>query len=81
MTVEEEEIYAEILEEERREEEEMERLITCSRCGKRDLFEIEERYSFNVFAGRLCEACCYTYRDHCGLDQPQGDPADLEEEY
>jgi len=81
MTVEEEEIYAEILEEERREEEEMERLITCSRCGERDLFEIEERYSFNVYAGRLCEACCYTYRDHCGLDQPQGDPADLEEEY
>jgi len=81
MTVEEEEIHAEILEEERREEEEMERLITCSRCGKRDLFEIEERYSINVYAGRLCEACCYTYRDHCGLDQPQGDPADLEEEY
>ncbi len=59
----------------------MDRLVTCSRCGKRDLLEVEERYSFNVYAGRLCEPCCYTYRDHCGLDQPQGNPADLEEEY
>lgn len=52
---------------------------TCARCGATK--DVAERYSFNVYAGRLCEACCYTYRDHCGLDQPQGNPAELEEEY
>ena len=36
----------------------------CSRChNKSD--DIQERYSFGVYAGVFCEECCYSYRDHC----------------
>lgn len=51
----------------------------CSRCGQAKN-DVEERYSFGVYAGRLCVQCCVGYRDRCGLDQPQGDPRVLEAE-
>ena len=51
---------------------------TCGRCGMVG-DSVEERYSYGVYAGRLCPACCSSYRDNCGLDQPQGNPADLDE--
>jgi hypothetical protein len=52
----------------------------CTRCGV-DRPDVRERISFGVYAGRICEECCYDFRDHCGLDQPQGDFRDLDEEY
>ena len=60
--------------------EEIERLDTCTHCGEHKPGEVEERYSFGIYAGRLCNKCCFTYRDHCGIDQPQGDQADLDEQ-
>jgi len=58
----------------------------CTGCGEeRD--DVEERYSFGVYAGKLCLPCCSKYRDNCGEEREdgsgggQGDPADLEEEY
>ena len=51
---------------------------TCTSCGEeRD--DVERRYSFGFYAGRLCEDCCRHYRDHCGIDQPQGAVEDLHE--
>jgi len=51
----------------------------CTRCGYEDS-TVEERWSFGVYAGRLCDGCARTYRDHCGLDgYGQGDPRDLDE--
>lgn len=41
--------------------------------------DVTQRYSFGVYAGKLCTECCYTYRDACGLEGGQGDPADLDE--
>ena len=52
----------------------------CRECREQD-DTVTERYSFGVYAGRLCESCCSTYRDNCGLDRPQGDYADLDEPY
>ena len=50
----------------------------CFGCAQeRD--DVEERYSFGVYAGKLCVPCCMKYRDHCGIDQDQGLPSDLEE--
>lgn len=54
--------------------------MRCTSCGK-EKNSTEERYSFGVYAGRLCTDCCYGYRDHCGIDQNQGNPADLDEPY
>ena len=51
----------------------------CSRCHSTKY--VEERYSFGVYAGVLCIDCCTMYRDHCGVDQPQGSPNDLDEPY
>lgn len=48
----------------------------CTRCGEPGA---EPRYSFGIYAGRLCAECCKSYRDHCGLDQAQGDPTTLDE--
>jgi len=48
----------------------------CRRCGSTK--QVEERYSFGVYAGRLCKRCCYGYSDHCGIDQRQGTPAEYE---
>lgn len=45
----------------------------CTHCGQTKPREVEERYSHGLYVGRLCEECCYKYRDHCGLDRPQGD--------
>lgn len=60
----------------------------CTRCGHEgDADEVEPRWSFGIYAGRLCISCCSTYRDNCGMEREdgsgggQGDPADLEEEY
>lgn len=54
--------------------------MRCTSCG-RERNDVEERYSFGIYAGRLCEDCCYKYRDHCGIDQPQGNPyTDLDEQ-
>ncbi len=40
----------------------------CTRCGMARN-DVEERYSFGVYAGKLCISCCAGYRDNCGLDQ------------
>jgi hypothetical protein len=50
----------------------------CPSC--REPGDVEERYSFGIYAGRFCLKCCGRYRDNCGEDQPQGDPAILEAE-
>ena len=42
--------------------------------------DVDEQYSFGVYAGILCGDCARTkYRDGCGLGQPMGNPADLDE--
>jgi hypothetical protein len=51
----------------------------CTRCGREA--RTEERYSYGVYAGRLCLECCRSYRDNCGVGQPQGSPNDLDEPY
>jgi hypothetical protein len=45
----------------------------CTGCGIISP-TVEPRYSFGIYAGRLCEKCCFKYRDHCGVDMEQGDP-------
>lgn len=52
---------------------------TCRFCGRVGE-DVEERWSFGVPAGRLCLKCCRGYRDGCGVDQEQGNPADLDEQ-
>lgn len=51
---------------------------TCGSCGEEG--DIRRRYSFGIYAGMLCLKCCKTYRDHCGIDQPQGRQSDLDEQ-
>ncbi len=52
--------------------------MICTCCGEeRD--DVDRRFSFGCYAGRLCDDCCMTYRDHCGLDQRQGRVDDLYE--
>lgn len=51
---------------------------TCTRCGE-ERSDVERRWSFGFYAGRLCEKCCMTYRDHCGLNGSQGRVEDLYE--
>jgi hypothetical protein len=50
----------------------------CTKCGEESR-DVEERWSFGYYAGRLCRECCYSYRDHCGIDQEMGLPSDLDE--
>lgn len=58
----------------------MSKTAACPRCKDQvPVGSISERYSFTVYAGKFCENCCLGYRDHCGLDQPQGNPDDLDE--
>lgn len=52
--------------------------LTCTSCGSTK--DVESRYSYGIYAGRLCRECCYGYRDHCGIDQEQGNPYTLEEQ-
>jgi hypothetical protein len=51
----------------------------CPRCmEKKD--DIEEQYSFGVYAGVMCMECArYGYRDQCGHGRPQGTREDYEE--
>ncbi len=51
----------------------------CPKCErKRD--DIDERYSFGYYAGVMCEACArHGFRDGCGLDQPMGNPQELDD--
>ena len=53
----------------------------CAGCDKEK--HLVELYSFGVYAGRRCPACSWKFaqgfRDHCGLDQPQGTQADIDE--
>jgi len=50
---------------------------TCTKCADHKPGEVRERYSFGIYAGRLCKDCCKCYNDHCGLDRPQGSPNEL----
>ena len=51
----------------------------CPSCHKRKR-DIDEQYSFGVYAGVMCGDCARTkYVDGCGLDQPMGKAADLDE--
>ena len=55
------------------------RLEFCTHCHDYKPGKVKERYSYGVYAGRLCESCCKGYRDNCGLDGNQGDPRDIDE--
>jgi len=60
-------------------QQEIERLTTCGGCGKTS-DDVEERYSFGIYAGRYCVPCCSTFADHCGVhDGRQGDVTTLHE--
>lgn len=50
----------------------------CTSCGERKPGEVEERFSFGVYAGWFCIQCCYKYSDHCGIDQRQGTAEEYE---
>ena len=54
--------------------------MKCNTCQK-ERNDIEKRYSYGVYAGTFCTDCCYRFQDHCGIDQPQGSPNDLDEPY
>ena len=54
--------------------------MKCNKCHE-PRTDIRERYSFGVYAGTFCTDCCYGYRDHCCIDQAQGSPNDLDEQY
>lgn len=61
----------------------------CSRC-RQPKDDVLERYSFGIYAGKMCDDCAYRgYRDHCGLvrnpdgtysEGRQGDPNTLDEQ-
>ena len=53
--------------------------VTCPRCKQPG--NVCVRYSFGVYAGKMCEPCARKgYRDQCGLGpNGQGDPNDLDE--
>jgi hypothetical protein len=46
---------------------------TCRKCGEVKA-TVDRRYSFGIFAGRMCNECAMTYKDHCGIDMPEGNP-------
>ena len=50
----------------------------CTKCGE-ESSTVERRWSFGYYAGRLCRECCFSYSDHCGIDQEMGSPFDLDE--
>lgn len=54
----------------------------CTSCGAEDTpdNDVDLRYSYGIYAGRLCRKCCFNYNDHCGIDQEQGNPYDLDEQ-
>ena len=53
----------------------------CPSCDERKA-DIDEQYSFGVYAGVMCTACaCRKFSDQCGHGMPQGNPADLDEPY
>jgi len=51
----------------------------CTKCGSTK--NVDARYSFGAYAGRLCLKCCGKYRDKCGVGQPEGDHRELDEPY
>lgn len=55
-----------------------ERFSTCSGCGSVG-DDVQERYSFGIYAGRLCLKCCGKYRDNCGEGRDQGRVEELDE--
>ena len=51
----------------------------CPRCQERR-GDIDEQYSFGVYAGVMCTACAIAgFRDQCGHGQAQGTAAEYEE--
>jgi len=53
----------------------------CGRCHEQKPHARQERHSFGVYVGKMCDDCAYDgYRDHCGLEDGQGDPQDLDED-
>lgn len=54
----------------------------CPRCNRRR-GDIDEQYSFGVYAGVMCTPCAIAgFRDACGhRPEGQGNPADLDEPY
>lgn len=53
----------------------------CPKCRKEvPLGSVDAKYSFGVYAGKFCDECGIRgYRDHCGLDQPMGTQAEIDE--
>lgn len=42
--------------------------------------EVDEQYSYGIYAGLFCIDCCATYSDNCGhRPEGQGSQADLDE--
>lgn len=42
--------------------------------------DVEERYSYGYYAGKYCTACAKSkYNDSCGIDQPMGNPQELDD--
>lgn len=54
----------------------------CPKCDTDTGGEIDEQYSYGVYAGVMCRACAiHGYRDACGhREQGQGNPNDLDEQ-
>lgn len=54
----------------------------CPQCNKPKP-DIDEQYSYGVYAGVMCTDCAISgFRDQCGYGpEGQGDPADLDEPY
>ena len=52
----------------------------CGYCHKLS-DDVDTRYSFGVYAGRMCIDCCSGYQDNCGIGQPQGTVAEYEGQY
>ena len=53
----------------------------CGYCHEQTIRARQERYSFGVYAGKMCDECAYSrYRDHCGLEGSQGSAQDLDED-
>lgn len=53
-------------------------LSFCPKCGDAEE-DVRTRYSYGIYAGRLCRGCCGSFRDRCGLDGEQGSYTELEE--
>ena len=51
----------------------------CPRCYKYKS-DVEKRYSFTIYAGKMCEDCAISgFTDQCGIGRRQGTQAEIDE--